>query len=310
MGEAEILGQVRAAIGAAEDAGSAGPHVRGLFRFAIVAGRRARSTADRTLAPSLPRLALDTVVGDAHTHAPTVVLGSGMMAAATARELSARAIDYWVCARRSERAARLTARADRVIDFAHLTAFLERAGVVFCATGARSPLVRVADLRAAIERREAGRPLTIVDLSMPRNVEPEARQLAGLRLFDLDDLVEHSTDGQIRRRQRVVDEELLHYQAWSAGRAVGPLLVQLHDRIHTDCQRMIERSSSELPPGKAPISARRVANKLLHGPTVTIKNLIAAGDEQAALAVLATYGITRPDLGASASRHVLTCEAT
>ena len=214
------------------------------------------------------------------------------MAGKTTAELAARGRDYRVCARRPERALRLAGSADRVVAFEGLTAALEHAQVVVCATGARLPLLRVADLEQVMARR-AGRPLTIVDLSLPRNVEPTARDIAGIRLLDLDDLVAGTGQLHIRQREQIVGEQMLRYRSWLAGRTIGHLLAQLHDRVETECRHTIERTGidgGETTESIA-VTARSMANKLLHGPTVAIKNLIAAGDEAAALALLATYGV-------------------
>ena len=135
--------------------------------------------------------------------------------------------------------------------------------------------------------------MTIVDLSLPRNVEPAARHLAGIRLLDLDDLVAGSVQLHVRQREEIVGEEMQRYRSWLAGRTIGHLLTQLHDRVLTECRDMLARSRTEDggSPESVAAAARSMANKLLHGPTVTIKNLIAAGDEPGALAVLASYGV-------------------
>lgn len=294
VGEMEVFGQVRSAIATARAEGAAGAFLTSLFRFATAAGRRAQHTIDHALIPSLPRLALDAArPASGEPIGLTVVLGSGVMAGTTTRELTARRLDYWVCARRAERAVRLARSPNRVVNFEDLPALLERADVVVCATGARTPLLRVADLERVMARRD-GRRLTIVDLSLPRNVEPSARHVQGIRLLDLDDLVADSAELQVRRREEIVSDELRRYQQWLAGRAVGHLIAQLHNNVESACRATIERSRTDacMDPDPLVATARSMAGKLLHGPIVTIKNLIAAGDESAAFAVLACYGIT------------------
>ena len=293
VGEAEILGQIRSAIAAGRDSGCAGPYLTNLFRFATAAGRQAHHTTDRVLTPSLPCLALDAASTD--TAAPittTLVLGSGAMARSTVEELTSRGLDFVVCARHPERALNLATTADRVLAFDDLHTGLERADVVVCATGARSPLLRVEDLEHVMRRRD-DRPLTVVDLSLPRNVEPAARHLAGIRLLDLDDLVVDTAELQVRRREEIVAAEMRRYQSWLAGRAVGHLLTELHDSVQRACRISIERSWTDADGDADSIGqrARSMANKMLHGPIVTVKTLMAAGDEAGAFAVLASYGI-------------------
>ena len=293
-GEVEILGQIRSAIAAARASGSAGSCLTNLFRFATAAGRQAQHTVDDALTPSLPRLALDAACADPFQPIGAVlVLGSGTMAGKAAEELNARRLDYTVCARRHDRALRLAGADDKVVKFEDLPAALVHADVVVCATGARTPLLGVSDLEKVMARR-GGRPLTIVDLSLPRNVEPAARYVPGVRLLDLDDLVIDSTALQVRRREQIVSTELERYQSWRAGRAIGHLLARLHHTVEHACRATIEASWTEADGSSELLAetARRTANRLLHQPTLTIKHLIATGDEVGALAVLATFGVT------------------
>lgn len=291
LGEAEVLVQVRAAIAHAEAAGTAGACLPGVFRFAISAGRQAQRTTDGALTPSLSRLALDAARPDRVVGGPTVVLGSGAMAASTAQELATRRLDYLVCARREELAAELAPSAEHVIPFDQISEALVKAEVVICATGARSPLVRVPLLREVMEERN-GRDLTIVDLSLPRNIEPAAADLPGVNLLNLDDLVEGTTADHVRQRRDIVADERRRYRTWLAGRAAAPLVAHLQDHVYRTCHAAIRQSSDELAkqPEATHETARRMANKLLHEPIVAIKKLIEAGDHHAALGVLASHG--------------------
>lgn len=312
VGEAEILGQIRSAIAAGREAGSAGPYLTNLFRFATAAGRQAHHTADRVLTPSLPRLALDAACADGNgSIGTTLVLGSGAMARSTVEELSSRELDYVVCARRPERALALATSPEQVMAFDDLHAALERADVVVCATGARTPLLRVDDLEQVMSRRH-DRSLIVVDLSLPRNVEPAARDLPGIRLLDLDDLVVDTAELQIRRREEIVGAEMRRYQAWLAGRAIGHLLSELHESVQRACQATLERTWTDADGDGAALAnrARTMANKALHGPIVTVKSLMAAGDEAGAFAVLASYGIFAASADAFRDIDILLQEAS
>ena len=294
IGEVEVLGQIRAAIARAEAAGTAGTYLTSLFRFATAAGRSAQHTTDRALTPSLPRLALDASQPELlQPCGVTAVLGAGAMAATTVAELTARRRPYWVCARRPDAAALIAQRPDQVVAFEDLGRVLEHAAVVICATGARSPLVRVSDLAPVLHRRN-GRPLTIIDLSLPRNVEPAVGDLDGVRLLDLNDLVADTTQLQLRRREEIVADELHRYRSWMAGRAVGHLITELHQRVRELCRTTLGDSLSRSGADHQQIDAavQAMSNKLVHTPTITIKNLIAAGDNASALAVFASFGIT------------------
>lgn len=292
-GEVEVIGQIRTAIASAVDAGTAGPNLTALFRFAVSAGRQARRTTDGALVPSLARLALDAALD---TGTPpigrAVVIGSGAMAASTVRELATRGLGYYVCARRPERAAPLASSPFNVFTLDDLPLLLEISDLVICATRARSPLVLVTDLARAVERRD-GRRLTIVDLSLPRNVEPKAAFLPGVRLLDLDALDADIGELQVQRREKIVLDELRRYRSSAAARSVGQQIAQLRARVHAACQQSISGSpkADSMSP-EALATARSIANRMLHAPTMAVRRLVEAGDHAAALAVIATFEIT------------------
>jgi len=290
-GEREILGQVRSAIAVARTAGTVGSHLECLFRSAIAVGRRSQQT-DGSAPSLLPQLGLDAARGAATKPVGlTVVMGAGMMAAATVAELVARGMEFVVCARRLERAALLVSRPDQVVSFDDLPSVLDRAEVVVCATGARAPLLSVADVELAMARR-GGRPMVIVDLSLPRNVDPAAGSVPGLRLLDLEDLVSGSSMVELRRRTEIIDDEFRRFKSWLAGQIAGHMIAVLHAGIHTLCQEALEASLADSGVSSTAVVAasRSVAGKLLHAPTLAIKALMAEGDEPGARAILASFG--------------------
>jgi len=289
-GEREILGQVRSAIATARDAGTVGSHLDCLFRSAIAVGRRVH---DRTAPAQLPQLGLDAARPDATQPAGlTLVMGAGLIAAETVAELVARQMNFAVCARRVERAALLARRPDQVVPFEELPRMLERAEVVVCATGARTPLLSVADIESAVSRRD-GRPLVIVDLSLPRNVDPAAGRVPGVQLLDLEDLVSGSSLADVRRRTDVVDDEYRRFESWLAGQQAGRMIASLHNTVRRLCRDALETSLAEvgLTPAAIAAASHRIAGRLLHAPTSAIKTLMANGDEAAARQILTSFGI-------------------
>ena len=292
-GEREILGQIRSAIAIARASGTVGSHLDCMFRSAIAVGRRSQQT-DPAAPSLLPQIGLNAARIDAtHTSGLTVVMGAGQMAAATVRELIARGMDYVVCARRLERAAVLATRPDQVVPFDELQVVLDRAEVVVCATGARAPLLSVADAELAMARR-GGRPLVIVDLSLPRNVDPAAGQVPGLRLLDLEDLVSGSSVVELRRRTEIIDEEFDRFSSWLAGQHAGSMIADLHNSVRAQCREALAASLTDAGVSAAMVDAasRSVAGRLLHAPTMAIKTLMAVGDEAGAAAILASYGVS------------------
>jgi glutamyl-tRNA reductase len=292
-GEREILGQIRSAIAVARANATVGSHLDCMFRSAIAVGRRSQQT-DPAAPSLLPQLGLNAACIDkTQSGGLTVVMGAGQMAAATVRELAARGMDFVVCARRLERAASLAARPEQVVPFDELQMVLGRAEIVVCATGARAPLLSVADAELAMARR-GGRPLVIVDLSLPRNVDPAAGNVPGLRLLDLEDLVSGSSVGELRRRTEIIDEEFDRFGSWLAGQHAGRMIAELHSSVRAQCRKALAASLTDVGVSAAMLddAARSVAGKLLHAPTMTIKALMADGDVDGAVAVLASYGVT------------------
>jgi glutamyl-tRNA reductase len=248
---------------------------------------------DRTATARLPQLGLDAARPDATRPAGlTLVMGAGLIAAETVAELVARQMKFVVCARRVERAALLARRPDQVVAFEELPAMLDRVEVVVCATGARTPLLSVADISDAMARRE-GKPLVIVDLSLPRNVDPAAGRLPGVRLLDLEDLVSGSSLVEVRRRTDVVDDEFRRFESWMAGQIASRMIASLHSTVRRLCRDALEASLAEvgLTPSAIAAASHRIAGRLLHAPTSTIKALMADGDEAAARQILTSFGI-------------------
>jgi len=288
VGEGEILGQVRAAAARTSRTASSGPTLDDLFRWAAATGRRARRDAGGAARPSLARTALDAAPGSGSA---TLVIGAGVMAAAVTAELRGRHLQYRVVARRSDRALRLTRRADEAADMAALADEIAGADLVVCATGARSAIIDRVTVAAALARR-SDRPLTVIDLSMPRNVAADVASLAGVELIHLQDLHGGHGDLQLRRASDAVKAGHERYRLWLAGRAAGPVIAALRQRITDICLAEAERHLG----AEAAVFARRLAGKVLHEPTVAIKELSARGDTEAIDALAAALGLEPPPL--------------
>jgi glutamyl-tRNA reductase len=290
VGEGQILGQVRAAIARAAHDGTAGPQLGALFRFAASAGRRARRGTGVGTTSSLASIALDAA-GPALETGTTVVVGAGQMASAVAQELSARRLEYLVCARQPERVTALGHRR-MVVGLDCLPTLLEGVELVVCATSARTPLLRADEVSAAMRRRR-GRRLTLVDLSIPRNVDPSAAHVRGIRLIDLEGLTAEQGDVHLLHAADVVAAEHERFRMWQAGQAAGALIRHLRTSVYERCRVATAPALPGTVFDAATVDrvARRIAAKLLHGPTITVKELIAAGDEEGARALLRAFGV-------------------
>ena len=316
VGEGQILGQVRSALGAAQDAGTAGPALNALFQQALRVGKRARAeTGIDRAAPSLVSAALDravAAVGDL-SGGTAVVVGAGSMAGLAAATLSRQGVARLTVVNRSaDRAERLATAYDaRTAVLADLPDVVGDADVVLSCTGATGVLVT----RAMMEQARAGAtgPVAVVDLALPHDVEPEVADLPGVTHIGLARLAEELRDGdaaaEVAGVRAIVAEEVTAFLTARHQASVAPTVVALRSMATTVVEAEVERLDQRLPDLDEGVRAevlhavRRVADKLLHRPTVRVKEL--AGEDgavsyAAALAELfsldpeAVDAVTRP----------------
>jgi glutamyl-tRNA reductase len=310
LGEGEVLGQVGAAWEAARDEGAAGPVLSILFRHALETGKRVRSeTAIARGTTSLSQAAV-ALAGDrlgTLSRLTTLVIGAGEMGEAMAQALAG-ALDedgqLLVANRTWSRATELAARCGgRAIEWSGLTQALVHADVVLASTGSQEFLLVGADVEPLLEVR-SGRPLLIVDIAVPRDVDPAVGNLPGVTLFDMDDLAAFATSAMDGRRaevpqaQAIVSQEVERYRDISSQRQVAPVIAALHDRGDEIRAAELERFSRRLaglsPSQRQAVEAlsRGIVAKLLHDPTVAVK--AAAGSpagEQLAQTLRQLFGL-------------------
>ena len=289
-GEGEILGQVRAAY----EAGATGPLLDRLFRQALHAGRRARvETAIGESPSSVPAAAAtlaQQVFGDIAGRA-VLLVGAGKMSESTARNLVTRGARIGAVANRTaEHGEQLAARfAARSVGLADLAAEVAVADVVVSSTSARDFVLTRDELGDALRSRR-GRPILFVDLAVPRDVDPALSAYDGSFVYDIDDLeavVEASLAGrraEASRAERIVAVEADRFHSWQASLVVVPAIASLRARAEEIRSAELAKAESRL--GKLADSERRIVeamtsqivNKLLHLPTIRLKEAAAAAD--------------------------------
>ena len=288
LGEGEVLGQVGDAWETARDEGTAGPILSILFRHAIEAGKRVRSEtliARGTTSLSQAAVALAGAQLGSLAGRTTLVMGAGEMGEAMAQALAGglEAGPLLVANRTWSKATELAARCGgRAIEWSGLPDGLVQADVVLASTGSPDTLLEASDLDAVMTTR-AGRPLLIVDIAVPRDVDPAVGDLPGVTLLDMDDLSAFAARAIDNRRQEVpraeaiVVEEVERYMGRSAERHVAPLVAALHERGEQIRAAELERFArrlSDLDPAQAravEALSRGIVAKLLHEPTVNVK---------------------------------------
>lgn len=287
LGESEILGQVRDAGEAARAAGTLDGVLEALFTRALRAGRRARhETTIGQGAASVPGAAVELarrLVGDLRGQAVALV-GAGKMGVLTAQTLVAAGARGLVVSNRSyERAVALANAWDGcAVTFDRLQDALCEADIAICSTSAPHAVLRREDLAAVMARR-AGRPLTIIDIAVPRDVEPAAADLPGLRLYDIDDLA-GAIEGSLAERAAeipavaaIVDDELARFAQWLAARELRPTIIALRQWAEGVREQELARTLRRLehldPRDQALVAAMSEAlvAKLLHPPIAALK---------------------------------------
>ncbi|HEX2506144.1 MAG TPA: glutamyl-tRNA reductase [Gaiellaceae bacterium] len=293
-GEGQILGQVRAAYEASQAAGATGPTLHRLFRHALRAGKRVRTeTAIAENPASIASAAVELVERVFGELAGTrlLVLGAGKMGEQTALGLVARgATDVVVANRSLERAAAVAERfGARATGLDALGGELAAADVVVASTSSEGFVVTREQVERAVRGR-AGRPLFFVDIAVPRDVDPEVDRLDGCYLYDVDDLervVAHGDDGraaETARAEAVVLEEAEAFRAWRLSRDVVPAIASLRALAETIRREELARAEARLgdlsPTERRAIDAltTRIVDKLLHLPTVRLKEAAAAAN--------------------------------
>lgn len=267
MGEDQILGQVRLAFATANQAGSIGPMLSALFRAAIHAGRRVRFETDvGDGARSFAGLAVETLSAhfrDAAT-IKVLVIGSGSLAhdvAERCRRVGIR--EFQFVSRHLDRARLMAAEYGGIALSLDQLAESDIAvdSVIACA-GARQTLVRTSLAEElAAGRRDKGRPLLMIDLGVPRNIDEHAGAIPGIMLRDLDMLggVTSTQAEEVAKAEAILVEELRRFRYWLAGRSAAPRIV-----------RMLAGAE-----GLAADAARQLRREL-HGPIIRLKEEAAA----------------------------------
>jgi glutamyl-tRNA reductase len=315
VGEGQILGQVRSALKVAADHGTVGRVLSELGRLALRTGKRSRAEtgidrAGRSLLTVAIELAAQSAAGrsgaegagrsGAETLAgrDVLIVGAGSMsalAAATATRSGARSIV--VANRTRSRAQRLAADVSATAaGLADLPAAMGAADVVISCTGATGHVI-TADMVSAAVTARSGRPgpLVVLDLAMPRDVEPAAGGLPGVVLIGMDRLSGHgtaATDEDVLAVRTIIEAELAAYHSAIDAARVAPTVVALRAKaakvVEAELARLEGRLNSDDLSGRArdeiAQTVRRVVDKLLHAPTVRVKELAGSpgGEEYAA----------------------------
>jgi glutamyl-tRNA reductase len=289
-GEGEILGQVRDAF----EAGRPGPLLDRLFRQAIHAGKKVRT--DTTIGqnpasvPSAAAALVEQVFGELGG-CRVLLVGAGKIAELAAQNLAGRGAEIAIVANRSlDKAVELSKQfGGRAVSLEDVSSELAQIDVVLSSTSAPGRVMTREDVAPKLADRK-GRPLFFIDIAIPRDLDPAIHELQGCYLYDIDDLesvVAESLAGRRReaaRAEEIVVEEAERFRAWQASRDVVPAIASLRalaEEIRTtELERARARLEKLTDTERRAVEAvtARIVDKLLHGPTVRMKEAAAGAD--------------------------------
>jgi glutamyl-tRNA reductase len=320
VGEAEIQGQIKRSYESALNAETVGPLTNHLFKAALATGKRVRSeTAIGERQLSLPAVAVSLArelgpLADRRV----VIVGTGETSELTARALAnSGARTLFVASRRRDRAIALARRyGGESASFDDLPSALLSADVVVAATASPHLLLEAQALGEVMSDR-AGRPLLLIDLAVPRDIDADCGEIPGVALYDIDDLQavvarnRKVRQAEARKAEGIVEEEIGHFATWLGSLEVRPTLAAL--RTHaTDIAEQVLRenagkweSASDKDLERVDAVARAIVNRLLHAPTARMKERRDDRVHQRMALVRDLFGLSTPEEEPLAKVHTL-----
>jgi glutamyl-tRNA reductase len=292
VGEPQIAGQVKDGHAAAMACGATGVVLNRLFQMAVEVSKRARTDTEIAVgAVSVPFAAVELakkIFGSLEGQS-ALVIGAGEMSELTARHLVASGIERLrVTSRTLDRAKALAeAVSGEAVPFDQALAGLHEADVVISSTSAPTHVLRREAVAQAMQRRR-NEPMFLIDIAVPRDIEPEAGKLYNVFLYNIDDLQKVVGVNVARREQEalkvqaMVHEQIEAFQGWRSSLDVVPTIVSLRRSFESTMAAEIERvglgSLSEEQRRKVTGLLRSYTNKLLHGPVTRLKEASETGD--------------------------------
>lgn len=293
LGEVQILGQLKDAYRIAQESGSTGPILNKLFQAAFSAAKRVRTeTRIGANAVSLASAAVSLarrVYEDLSVHT-VLMVGAGDMNALTARHFMSAGIKRMVIANRTlNRAQTLAAELNaHAVALTELDGELAQADIVISCTASPEPLIAKRAVEAAIRARRR-RPIFMVDLAVPRDIDPEVAELEDVYLFSIDDL-QQLVDENIEQRELaaggarlLINEEVARFLAESRAQDAGPAIRALRQQAEGIRRQTVEQARRMLAAGKTTDEvidylANTLTNRLLHAPTQALRQAAESAD--------------------------------
>src|SRR4051795_11481329 len=311
VGESEVQGQVRRAYELALEAGVTGPLMNRLFTSALTTGKRVRAeTGIARGRASISSVAVDLaedVMGDLE-HRHVVIVGAGETSELTAQALAAKGVrTVFVANRHAARARSVAAKfGGAVVSLDALPTQLVAADIVVASTSSPHPIVGSEEL-ALVTSQRAGRPLVLIDIAVPRDIDPACGDLPGVTLYDIDDLqgvVARTLEvrgAEAAAAEEIVEEEIVRFASVLGGMEVMPTVAALRAQADAIVDQVLAEnagkweSASPRDLNRVEAVARASVNRLLHEPTIRLRAM-GAGSTHGRLALLRElFGLERDD---------------
>jgi glutamyl-tRNA reductase len=312
MGEPQILGQVKEAHATASAAQAVGPSLNRLFHSSFAVGKRVRTETGLgagAVSVGFAAVALARKIFGALEGRSVLVIGAGEMGELTARHMKSQGVHRITIVSRTFAHAASTAQAiggASAASWEEIDAALAESDIVITATGAGTPVLTKARLET-IMRPRPGRPLFIIDIAVPRDVEPAAGEIEQVFLYNVDDLQATVRENlarrasEVERAEAIVNDEVARFSAWLRARGAVPAIVALRQHFETVRKSELERLDFKLSAmpaearGRIEEITRLIVEKLLLTPTEQLK---ALGDAETVAtyseAITKLFGIAPP----------------
>lgn len=302
LGEAQILGQVKAAYAIALEQEATGVILNNLMETAFHAAKRVRTeTGIATLTVSVSTAAIELakkIFGDLKGRA-IMLIGAGKMSELSAKHLLADGVGSVIVANRNfDRAVELAQRFNgRAVRYDDAKAEMVNADIIISSTGAPHQILSKADLQEIVVQRR-NRPIFLIDLAVPRDIDPEADEIDNVYLYDIDNL-QGVVQANLLERQRevpraeaLIDREVRQFVGWLAGLKVVPTVVAMRKKVESIREEELRKAFAKLhdltPEEQQAISAltSSIVNKILHDPMTELKRHSALRDGHLYVSVL------------------------
>jgi glutamyl-tRNA reductase len=315
LGETQILGQLKDAVRTASEAGALGTYLNQLFQRTFAVAKEVRGQTEigaHSVSMAAAAVRLAHRIFDNISKQKVLFIGAGEMIELCATHFAAQNPRELVVANRTaERGSKLADRFNgRAMPLADLPSRLHEFDIVVSCTASTLPIIGLGAVESAIKARRH-RPIFMVDLAVPRDIEPEVGQLEDVFLYTVDDLGSIVREGNAMRQaavaqaEAIIETRVANFMQWLDARSVVPVIRQLHG--HADAMRVAEldRAQKMLARGEDPsavLEALSVAltNKFMHGPTNALNR--AAGDKREQLVELLP-DMFRPSGGRYGGHH-------